>query len=796
MAKLLKPTGRGVPRWLQPKAGPAGSRITRPAATPSWLTKIAAPPPRSAVSEGYVPGWLAGRVTHSAAPPHPVPSPVEDDLGFDAPEFDEVALPATGISGGLDDFSLDDMSLDDIDLDDILGVAADAGGAGTTSVESEEVDLPDWLSEPTPEPQETKMPPDLPDWLSTPAGEPSEPARPQSPASLTLDDTVPDWLSALGGTGAAAAASSEPEPAAEADLPDWLSRPAGEANAPSAPVVSDMPDWLSGFDETPVAARPSGDLPEWPIDTPSATPVQTPGTADLPDWLSEGLEEQPSQPSVPPGIAPSDLPEVPDWLADISKPEPASPAEPPRPVPAAPAGDPLDDLFAELEALPASKPAPSAGTRKPTDDWLENLDFDEVLADEPLSDTDDFLGLGSGLRRPPTEADIDLEALPADLLRTLQGPDVAPGFPAESAEDLEGLRFGSILGEAAQEEDQQERVGALKDVANVIKPEIIFEGQSLRAGSVLEEVVITEEQARRIALLEKMMKEEVSVEEMKRAPRRASSPLVRWLSALAVLAGAALPAFLGRNILPAPVLQAGPTAAHELVEALPSDATVVMIFEYEPDTAAEMAPIADALLEHLASRTDIRVLAASTRPTGPTMVALAFDRADPGRSQGQWINLGYIPGQASGVRGLVVGTLPGIPSRLASDYLGEPTEIDQAELVTLAPDMVIILAARTQELRVWMEQLAPWVDADIIAGTGAGAAPLTYPYVASGQVSALVSGLNGAMAYESIQGDGLVPADSLVVWNTQATGGLAAAIAIVIGSLFFGLRALRGQTRR
>jgi hypothetical protein len=227
-----------------------------------------------------------------------------------------------------------------------------------------------------------------------------------------------------------------------------------------------------------------------------------------------------------------------------------------------------------------------------------------------------------------------------------------------------------------------------------------------------------------------------------------------------------------------------------LIADLPAASTVLVAFEYEPDTAAEMQPLAEALLNHLARRNDITVLALSTRPTGAAMAQSAMAALE--RTPSSWVNVGYISGGPTGISALMTGALPGFASPLQTDYRGKTLNTQAARLPDLEPGLIIVLAARSEHLRAWIEQAGTPLQTPVLAAVSAGASPLAYPYEQSGQLVAVLSGINDAVAYNALEG-GSGEDELITTWNAQGIGGTAAAMLILIGGVVYGLRALRQQ---
>ncbi len=436
-------------------------------------------------------------------------------------------------------------------------------------------------------------------------------------------------------------------------------------------------------------------------------------------------------------------------------------------------------------------------------EWSEvERGLEEGLAIEeaaPPLEGGDLLGLTSDLLTPPAEEELPLPPpvegaeLP-EWLRGLHELGAAPEVSGPAAEgeypdwleQIRDLRYEAIAGEAEKPPLLgTEAVGALKDVAGVIQPELIFEGSSLHVGELPQELVISDRQAEQIALLRRVLAREAQGVTV--APqRRWGVPLLRWLVALVLIIAVAAPLLL--NMAPLDPALAGQRPSAGVIEAYRTlenlrtgSSTVLVAFEYEADTAAELEPLAVTLLEHLAAQPTTTVYAISTRPTGAAMAdAVLYQegiRALLGERAETWVNLGYLPARASGIYSLATGVMQAAPLPPLSS--GDV-------------DLIVVLAARSDDLRIWVEQAGRPTGIPVLAATSASMAALAQPYWASGQVVAVLSGLNDAAAYQTFGGR-QASATLAGRWNAQILGGGAAAALIALGSLLYGFLALRNR---
>jgi hypothetical protein len=384
-----------------------------------------------------------------------------------------------------------------------------------------QADLPDWLKAMQPAEE-------VPEWLRDVASAPRVFSRPAIPtetpppadeAPVADDLGLPDWLKEAqpkveSFPPAEAAPPAEPEaaaplvePAAEADLPDWLKAlraspeaPAAEAEAAFAPAPGEpeVPAWLKGLAgeappvptqaavaaiETPAPVAPEAPAAEAPAAEaalPEAAETAAPEAAEA--SLPVAPTEVPAMPAAEP--APEITPEAPAAEASWPWLQPQAEAEP-EPEPEAPAAQPGDyelpdwlrpspEAMAETEAELAAEPpvdaaalhaAELAAAEEALPDWLRNLTpaAEEVLAEAPLpaspqTDVPEWLRPAETPPSPPEPPDEVETIAPADVpdwLQTLQGQAASPTLPtSEQAADLPPLDEETLAWLAAAKSEQ------------------------------------------------------------------------------------------------------------------------------------------------------------------------------------------------------------------------------------------------------------------------------------------------------------------------------------------------------
>jgi hypothetical protein len=229
-----------------------------------------------------------------------------------------------------------------------------------------------------------------------------------------------------------------------------------------------------------------------------------------------------------------------------------------------------------------------------------------------------------------------------------------------------------------------------------------------------------------------------------------------------------------------------------LIDVQPLDAVALVSFDYSPASQGEMQPLAEAILGRLKGQ-GMRLLAVSLDPEGPAMAqqtieAVLAERGQEDRYGLDMVNLGYLPGQVTAVRGLAAGqsfaSLTDFNSgrTLAELERGDWQSIDNISHV----DLVITLADNPTTARWWVEQLelapppASSEKRPLLAATSATADPFLRPYRQSGQLEGLISGINGAAAIEALRND-FGPARQML--DSQSLAHLIIIVVIALGTM-------------
>lgn len=646
-------------------------------------------------------------------------------------------------------------------------------------------DAPNWL-------QQTET--EQPEWIS---GQPST-----APFDLDREEAnLPNWLK---GSDLADEAVSTEDPFDESepkrvdsDLPDWLSGLDPELQPVSEPIAqseqpTELPDWLGGL----TAASQQSDLE---AAAPGMAESEADALAGLPEWLSN-LEPAVSPEALPePKIVGPAEPEE-SFAADtelgfasvVSKEEELSELEIHE-------GDDalsfLDEGPVELEILEASTAVSVSEGGDTLEDgmsaWLSALEAEdttsgnvilesvETLPESDLSWLSDLEATQRGLNLEADEASNALGVedafgdtspapidLPAWLMAEAAKADELES-PAGTEEDLGTNELPSwlqamrpiaavgFLGETSAEGSVEhvEGAGPLAGLRGILPAEPDITRIEKTAADVVR-LQVSDQQEMQVKLLAGLIEAEALSPPAAERATAATGTTLRLAVALLLVLGLLAAILIGKPVYDFPLPSPEVMSVVRVVESLPPGAPVLVAVDYEPGFSPELDPLTRSVLVHLVQRGVVPVLVSSTS-TGPMQIQRLLDSIAVGDSQSaaarrMYINLGYIPGGVLGLANFSTAPRSAIPfdSRGGSAWdAAELQSVDSLDDFALA----VVATESLERARSWIEQARPRLgDRPLIMLTSAQAEPLVRPYydTVPSQVTALVSGLGGAVAYE------------------------------------------------
>jgi hypothetical protein len=195
---------------------------------------------------------------------------------------------------------------------------------------------------------------------------------------------------------------------------------------------------------------------------------------------------------------------------------------------------------------------------------------------------------------------------------------------------------------------------------------------------------------------------------------------------------------------------------YQALEDLPAGSRVLAAFDYDPPSAPELQPMADAFMAY-AFENDLKVIIMGLWPQGPQQAQLAVEAALE-RPQIQAKNIEY------GVDYVNLGFQAGnefVIQRMGSSFRGmfarDSRDIPYDELPILKGvenfsnvDFVMNFSAGKPGTQEWVQIAVDRFGVELGAGNTAVQAPGMYPFLKAGQLVGLLGGMSGAAEFETI----------------------------------------------
>ena len=293
---------------------------------------------------------------------------------------------------------------------------------------------------------------------------------------------------------------------------------------------------------------------------------------------------------------------------------------------------------------------------------------------------------------------------------------------------------------------------------------------------------VARSQRSRAELLKALVAAEGQPAEKQAAQRKRKTWLFRLLLALLLLTAVSFPFISTSNQTP----QMGtlPVEAQALmnsINALESGSPVLIVTDYQAGLSAEMEQVANPLIKHLAQK-QVQMVFLSTYPEGAWLAERLLDVSliDDAFSQvrEQVVNLGFLPGGRMGLLNYAMDAHTAFTEEVwESSNLKNLNHINDFSVV-------LILADTLDSARSWLEQTGPsLIDTPMLMASSTQEAAMMLPYLDSGQLAGMLSGLQDAGLYEAALGDTVMTS---TIWSAYQAGLLVMA-ALILVSFVIGL---------
>lgn len=227
---------------------------------------------------------------------------------------------------------------------------------------------------------------------------------------------------------------------------------------------------------------------------------------------------------------------------------------------------------------------------------------------------------------------------------------------------------------------------------------------------------------------------------------------------------------------------------HRLIESLEPGDVILLSFDCEAASWAEIGPVARVVIQHAMKR-NLRIIGTSFLSEGTALGygLLSELAAEHGKIYGEdWAYLGFRPQYVAAM--LALGE--SITREYPQDYLELPTDSLPilAGVQSYRQIRLVISIADDSMPQYWVEYAGGRHGVQIATGLAAVMITTFTPYLDSGQLSGIVSGLKGAAEYEQLLG---VSGAGTRGMDAQSFAHLAIIALVVFGNVMY----FRGRRR-
>jgi hypothetical protein len=223
-------------------------------------------------------------------------------------------------------------------------------------------------------------------------------------------------------------------------------------------------------------------------------------------------------------------------------------------------------------------------------------------------------------------------------------------------------------------------------------------------------------------------------------------------------------------------------AFFQTIAALRPGSPVLVAFDYDPSTQGELDPQARVVLAHLMQR-GARISAVSLLPAGPAQAQLAFAGTATGQGYtygDDYIILGYLAGEEAALATLAQSVTAAFPrdfhERLPTS--GRPVLQGIGGVRDFA--LVVVMASDERSVVAWLTQVQSRFGVSMAAGVSAAIAAQMAPYLQSGQLAGLLTGLPGAAEYELLMNH---PGTAVRMLDAQSLAHVVIVVFVLLGNV-------------
>jgi hypothetical protein len=630
--------------------------------------------------------------------------------------------------------------------------------------------------------------------------------------------TIPDWLAAIrdqkqkDGLNQPIPDVPDKSYQEKADLDSWLEKLRGNTLEPDS-IPSNTEEPPPGENQEEQGNR----TPSWlssirsKINTENPPPDETSSADPGIDWLTK-LRKQTEELSLPPegdeaqstssdilneGISlEARLPELESDIPVADKTEPENPSDSVLSLVTQQSEDTInqEETLVEESDIPEGMELNDNGSLPSASALFEDSDQpSEKITTKGLPDwLSSFIGVGEGENTPES-------ALLTGLDDDASGNGIEPGSIPSWVKAMRPVESTQGDVQAQKEADRRfEDSGPLAGIRGILPVSEVEFNYSQPTVKENRETSLTN-----ISLFENTLKLETEEKKVPIYKRSKTSNVVRWIIAVILLlvviliqVGGNPPALLPKN-LPEETM-----AFFRSVSALSQEANILLVLDYDPAYSGEIESAANAPISLMMVK-QANLFTLSTAPTNLFLadnliksVSLTHQSAAVKYvSKEKYQVLGYLPGGQSGMQSLLRDFTGSMPVNLNLKKTIDMTSLTGIKTLNDF-DAIMILTDNPDTARTWVEQVGPsLIKPAIWMVVSSQVISLVRPYVRSGQIDGLISGVYGAASFEQIIQQ---PGAAAQIWNGFYTALLLSTVMIIAGGFvnFIGFSILRARNKR
>lgn len=227
---------------------------------------------------------------------------------------------------------------------------------------------------------------------------------------------------------------------------------------------------------------------------------------------------------------------------------------------------------------------------------------------------------------------------------------------------------------------------------------------------------------------------------------------------------------------------------HDFIDELPAESTIMLVFDYGPSSLAELNPMAKVVMKQCFAK-DVKVVGLTLYTVGTTMGSTVMEEIateynveneDEIVYGEDYVYLGFRPG----IELVILGMGTEIASIYETDYYNRPIgEIPMMENIKNYDQIDLVVDLSSGNLtEAWITFANGYFNQQIAAGVTGVIISQMYPYLQTGQLIGLISGIAGAAEYEHL----INTPDKGLLWiNVESFVHLLIVLLVIIGNIAF-----------